>query len=40
MYYSFSKLFNLEFDMEWINNERTRVSNEINEILVNINQFA
>ncbi|WP_418223500.1 helicase-related protein [Clostridium isatidis] len=39
MYYSFSKLFNLEFDMEWITNERTRVSNEINEILVNINKI-
>lgn len=39
MYYSFSKVFNLEFDLDWINNERTRVSNEINEILVNINNF-
>lgn len=36
MYYSFCKLFNLEFDMQWIYDERFEVSEEINEILVKI----
>ena len=36
MYYSFSKIFNLKFDVEWVYNERRRVSDEINEILVGI----
>ena len=36
MYYSFSKIFNLDFDVEWVYNERRRVSDEINEILVGI----
>lgn len=36
MYYSFSKVFNLKFDFNWIEEERLRISNEINEILVNI----
>ena len=36
MYYSFSKLFNLKFDMQWIYDERVKVSEEINEILVKI----
>ena len=34
MYYSFSKLFNLDFDSEWVYSERRKVSNDINEILV------
>lgn len=34
MYYSFSKLFNLTLDMEWITTERLRVSEEINNILI------
>lgn len=34
MYYSFSKLFNLTLDMEWITAERLRVSEEINNILI------
>lgn len=36
MYYSFSKIFNLKFDVEWVYNERRKVSDEINEILVGI----
>lgn len=36
MYYSFSKVFNLKFDFRWIEEERIRISNEINEILMNI----
>ena len=36
MYYSFSKVFNLDFDVEWVYNERRRVSEEINDILVRI----
>lgn len=36
MYYSFSKVFNLKFDFNWIEEERIRISNEINEILINI----
>ncbi len=34
MYYSFSKLFNMDFDSEWVYSERRKVSNDINEILV------
>ncbi len=34
MYYSFNKLFNLKFDVEWIYSERLEVSEQINEILV------
>ncbi|WP_055071839.1 helicase-related protein [Clostridium massiliamazoniense] len=34
MYYSFSKLFNLTLDMEWVTTERLRVSEEINNILI------
>ena len=36
MYYSFCKGFNLEFDVQWIYDERIKVSEEINEILVRI----
>ena len=36
MYYSFNKVFNLKFDFNWIEEERIRISNEINEILINI----
>ena len=36
MYYSFCKVFKLEFDFKWIYEERIKVSNEINEILVRI----
>ena len=36
MYYSFNKLFNLKFDFQWIYDERIRVSEEINEILINM----
>lgn len=36
IYYSFSKIFNLKFDVEWVYKERRRVSDEINEILVGI----
>ena len=36
MYYSFCKLFNLEFDFKWIHEERIKVSNEINDILIRI----
>ena len=34
MYYSFSKLFNLDYDSEWVYTERRKVSEDINEILV------
>lgn len=36
MYYSFCKVFNLEFDMQWIYDERQRVSEAINDIIVHI----
>jgi len=36
MYYSFSKIFNLKFDAEWVYGERIRISEEINEILLRI----
>ena len=36
MYYSFSKRFNLNFDLEWIENERLTVSEEINNTLMRI----
>ncbi len=36
MYYSFSKIFKLNFDVEWVYSERINVSDEINEILVRI----
>ena len=36
MYYSFSKIFNLPIDIEWVNSERLRVSEEINNILIGI----
>lgn len=36
MYYSFSKIFNLKFDVYWVYSERLRVSQDINEILVKI----
>ena len=36
MYYSFSKVFNLNFDVDWVYSERLRVSQDINEILVKI----
>ncbi|GAB6167846.1 helicase-related protein [Clostridium carnis] len=36
MYYSFCKVFNLEFDTQWIYDERIKISEEINEILKRI----
>ncbi|WP_459481728.1 helicase-related protein [Clostridium saccharoperbutylacetonicum] len=36
MYYSFSKIFNLKFDPKWVYDERIKVSEEINEILLGI----
>lgn len=36
MYYSFSKIFSLEFDLEWVYAERIKVSKDINDILVRI----
>lgn len=36
MYYSFSKIFNLKFDAEWVYNERLKISEDINEILLKI----
>ncbi|MCI7442480.1 MAG: RNA helicase, partial [Clostridium sp.] len=33
MYYSFNKIFNLEFEFQWIYDERIKVSEEINDIL-------
>ncbi|MBW6410612.1 helicase-related protein [Clostridium weizhouense] len=36
MYYSFSKIFGLKFDMDWIYKERIKISEAINDILVRI----
>lgn len=36
LYYSFSKIFNLDFDVQWVYEERLVVSEDINKILVNI----
>ena len=36
MYYSFSKIFNLKFDVQWVYGERMKVSEAINEILLRI----
>ncbi|MBA9009956.1 ATP-dependent RNA helicase SUPV3L1/SUV3 [Clostridium saccharobutylicum] len=36
MYYSFSKIFNLKFNVEWVYEERLKVSEAINEILKRI----
>ncbi|MBX4261953.1 RNA helicase [Clostridium estertheticum] len=36
MYYSFSKKFKLEFDVDWVYEERVKVSKDINEILMGI----
>ncbi|OOM78146.1 ski2-like helicase [Clostridium puniceum] len=36
MYYSFSKIFNLKMDVNWVYTERIKISEEINEILVRI----
>lgn len=36
MYYSFSKIFNLKFDVDWVYSERVKVSEDINEILIKI----
>lgn len=36
LYYSFSKVFSLEFDEQWVYDERIRVSNDINSILLKI----
>lgn len=36
IYYSFSKVFNLKIDVQWVYEERIRVSQEINDILVRI----
>ena len=36
MYYSFSKIFNLKFNVKWVYDERMKVSEEINEILLRI----
>ncbi len=36
MYYSFCKVFKLEFDFKWIYEERIKVSEEINEILIRL----
>ncbi|AWK51484.1 RNA helicase [Clostridium beijerinckii] len=36
MYYSFSKIFNLKMDVNWVYDERIKISEEINEILLKI----
>uniref|UniRef100_UPI002588A879 adenylosuccinate synthetase n=1 Tax=uncultured Clostridium sp. TaxID=59620 RepID=UPI002588A879 len=36
MYYSFCKVFKLEFDFKWIYEERIKVSEDINEILIRL----
>ena len=39
MYYSFSKIFNLKFDVDWVYSERIKVSEDINEILIKIEEI-
>ncbi len=36
LYYSFSKVFHLEYDKQWVEEERIRASSNINKILVSI----
>lgn len=36
IYYSFSKIFNLDFDVEWVYEERRNITEEINELLINM----
>ncbi|HEX9027127.1 MAG TPA: helicase-related protein [Clostridium sp.] len=36
MYYSFSKIFNLKMDVKWVYDERIKISEDINEILLKI----
>jgi len=36
LYYSFSKVFHLEYDKQWVEEERIRVSSNINKILISI----
>ncbi|MDO5516277.1 MAG: DEAD/DEAH box helicase [Clostridium sp.] len=36
MYYSFSKIFSLKFDVKWVYDERIKVSEAINEILLRL----
>ncbi|MDF2879884.1 MAG: helicase domain protein [Clostridiaceae bacterium] len=36
LYYSFSKAFKLELDVQWVYDERIKISNDINEILLKI----
>lgn len=36
MYYSFSKIFNLKFDVKWVYDERINISEEINDILLRL----
>lgn len=36
LYYSFSKVLKLSFDEEWVYEERLKVSEDINNILVRI----
>lgn len=36
IYYSFSKIFNLDFDVDWVYEERKNITEEINELLINM----
>jgi len=36
MYYSFSKIFNLKFDVNWVYEQRIKISESINEILLQL----
>lgn len=36
MYYSFSKIFNIKIDVQWVYDERIRISQKINDILIRI----
>ena len=36
MYYSFSKIFNLKMDVKWVYDERIKISEEINDILLRL----
>lgn len=39
LYYSFSKNFKLEFDEEWVYEQRKNISERINQLLVNIRMY-
>ena len=36
LYYSFSKAFHLEFDMNWVYRERSKISKKLNYLLLRL----